>query len=480
MAPEQPHESSKGYDPWMTRRSARQARAELIPLAGFVYVLYRPVSNGSILLPIVLGLGLCGLLGGLQLRNRLAGVLVLLLFIEILFGLTFSLVGRNNPGLTDQMKVFLGFPIVFWLMIFGINERILRHILAALAVGCIAVAATVITYVGNQQGILPQIIPASFLQAQTGARFFDAGSIGSNTAIQFYGLATLAAGAPLWVSSLLVPSSRLLPAKSVRVTAAVTCTVAALIAGRQAIVVTAVLAPVFLSLASWMIGRSRADRLLLTKPQLRQTRARRLGLIFSMLAAIVLLSRVAFRSTTVSAGTIAGAYNSLKASVLGADTGTADTVTRAEESHRLLSAFNDHPLVGSGLGATLSDYQRNPVKPWDFELQYHMLLFTTGIAGAVFALAAASVFVYSARLAVRQQPDLAGCIAVTTVGCLAFLAATASNPYLQAPGYNWALYLPLAAINVALTSADALPSLKSTSAALNPNTFPDSKARLTV
>jgi len=420
------------------------------PLAAFLYILFRPVSNGSILLSILVGLAVLGLAAGIAGGHRIATPLLQLFGIQLLFGITFGLVGVGNPGLPDQLLTFLGFPVVFWLMIYGISEVILGRIMWTLAIGCTAVALTIISYVGSQQGVLPQIIPTHFLQAQTGAVFANA-RIGNQTAIQFYGLATLAAGAPLLVASLLVPNARLLPSRRMCLIAAVTCTVAALVAGRRAIVITTMLAPALLWIASKVIGRARADRSVLSPRELAVVRRRRWGLVGAMVVGVLGVGNLSLGSSTVTGSTVSKAFNALTSTFLGGSaTGDSDALIRRDEARILLGGFRAHPILGNGFGATVPGYQRNPKKPWDFELQYHMLLFDTGLLGVLLALAAAGVLIHAARRAVQARPDLAGCLAVAAVGCLALLAAATSNPYLQAPGYNWALYLPLAVINVAL------------------------------
>lgn len=435
--------------------TAHRLGPALLPLTAFVYVLFRPVSNGKILLPVLIGLAMCGVAVGIVRHRWIACPLVVFLGIELLFGITFGLVGFGNAGLSDQLLTFLGFPIVFWLMIYGIGEIALERVMWALAIGCIIVALTIVAYVGNQQGALPQIIPVRFLQSQTDAFFTDTrvGRVGP--VVQFYGLATLAAGAPIWVASLLVPHAKLLPSIRMRLLAAVSCTVAALIAGRQAILITTILAPAILWFASLVIGRAGADRNAMAPAELARARVRRGWLIVAMVVGVIVVGNFSFKSSTVSGSAITSAFRTLGATYLG--TGTAsnlDTLIRQEESRNLLAGFRAHPIAGSGLGATLPDYWRDEMKPWEFELQYHMLLFDTGILGVIFALAATGVLVYAARRAVKLRPDVAGCLAVATVGCIAMLAAAASNPYLQAPGYNWALYLPIAVINVALMSAN--------------------------
>lgn len=443
----------------VTRASGNRNRVTALPMLGFVYILFRPVSNGKILLPILLGLALCGLVTGVLSKHRLARPLMLFLLIQLLFATVFALVGVGNPGVGDQLVAFLGFPVVFWMMIYGISERMLARVIWAVAIGCTIVGLTLIVYVGYRQGVLPQLVPARLLETQTDA-FFTATRTGrSGGAVRFYGLATLAAGTPIWVASLLVPHDRLLPPLRMRLLAAVSCAVAALVAGRQAIVVTSILAPAFFWLVSTLIGRARADAEKLSRELLLRARRRRIGLVVAMVAGVLIVGKFSFRTTPISGSTVTAAFRTLGAAYLGTGAATdQDTLIRQEESRALLAGFGSSPIFGHGLGAALADYRRDDLRPWNFELQYHMLLFDSGLIGVLFAVAAVGVLIYAARRAMRRRPDLAGCLAVTSVGCLAMLAAAASNPYLQAPGYHWALYLPLAVINVALTSTVPSPA----------------------
>lgn len=431
-------------------------RLALLPLIGFVYVLFRPVSNGNVLLPLLIGLAACGFVVGFFRRHCITPALLLFLGWQLLFGVMFGLVGSGNMGLRDQLQTFVGFPVIFWLIVYGISQVTLARVMWALAIGCTIVGLTIVAYVGNQQGVLPQIIPVSFLKSQTGA-VFDSARFGRTTSIQFYGLATLAGGGPLWVASLLVPRARLLPPMWMRLLAAVSCVLAALVAGRQALVVTTILAPALLWGVSSILGRVRADRAALGAAQLFTARKRNAWLVLGMVAGVSIVGNVSFQRSTVSGSTVGNALKALSATYLGSGALSDDlnTRTRQQEGQMLLTGFREHPILGSGLGATVPHYQRDAVSPWHFELQYHMLLFDTGLVGILFALVAGAIFVFAARSAVKRRPDLAGDVVVASVGCVALLMASASNPYLQAPGYNWALYLPIAAINVALTSVPA-------------------------
>ena len=380
--------------------------------------------------------------------TRIAGPLILLAIVEFGFGVLFSVVGIGNPGQLDQLLTFVGFPLVFWIIVAGITEPILRKVLYTLAVGSSLVGTVIILYIGNQQGVLPQIIPTGLLREQAGADYI---SSTQGSGIQLYSLATLVAAAPIWVASLLVPHSKLLPPLWLRLLAASTCSAAALVAGRRAIVVTVIVAPVLVWLLSRGLGRPGADRLTVSRQERLTARRRRVGLIAAMVAGIVVVGNNAFENSIFSSKVVADSLGALRATFFGGTPSNIDDIIRTDESKILLRGWLQSPIFGHGFGATVPGYFRNSFKPWDFELQYHMLLFDTGLLGALFALAALVIVIVAARQAVLRRPEHAGTLVVTSVGTVSLLLAASSNPYFQAPGYYWSLFLSVAVVNVMLT-----------------------------
>ncbi|MDN5794742.1 MAG: hypothetical protein L0H79_03200 [Intrasporangium sp.] len=119
----------------------------------------------------------------------------------------------------------------------------------------------------------------------------------------------------------------------------------------------------------------------------------------------------------------------------------------------LVSAWSDSPILGHGLGAVLrSGFTRSDDRPWMFELQYHQLLFSTGLVGILLTAAALVVLAVAMRRAAALFPEHRSVIVTTGVASTALLLANASNPYLQAVGHQWGAAIGAAVIGALLKS----------------------------
>jgi GT2 family glycosyltransferase len=137
----------------------------------------------------------------------------------------------------------------------------------------------------------------------------------------------------------------------------------------------------------------------------------------------------------------AAAYIQQRVSGLLGTSSDVSTQIHTAESAQLLGAFWMHPVLGSGLGATLaSGYIRAVEKPYLFELTYHQMLFQLGILGTIaFLFPLVLALVVGARTSLRWAGDGGddGLLKATVgPGALAgLLVASATNPYLfSAPG----------------------------------------------
>ncbi|WP_216320914.1 O-antigen ligase family protein [Deinococcus aestuarii] len=125
---------------------------------------------------------------------------------------------------------------------------------------------------------------------------------------------------------------------------------------------------------------------------------------------------------------------------------TADDVVRFEQANSLIDGWVRRPLVGAGLGAS-SGYVRSE-RTWNYELQYHLHLFQMGVLG-VFLYSLGFAWIYRNGLnLVRLGGDPGSEMIALLTGLTCFLLANATNPYLQAYGNLWTVFLPVAVINL--------------------------------
>ena len=99
---------------------------------------------------------------------------------------------------------------------------------------------------------------------------------------------------------------------------------------------------------------------------------------------------------------------------------------RTSQSSQLIEGFMNHFFFGNGAGATIPGFYRNDNSPWMFELSYHLVLFQSGIVGAV--------FYFSSLLSIAKTIWKRGCISkeyrfAVFVAYLCGLFSNATNPY---------------------------------------------------
>jgi hypothetical protein len=410
----------------------------------FGYILARPVSSNQILVPVLAAMGALAVATILLARRRLAGPLIPALITTFVFGLTGLAAGPTNAGYVSGILVFIAAPLLYWLVATAVDERTLRAAFTAAALVTVWLGATIALFVAQSTGGLPTILP-SWVLDQYGAAFggeFGAVRADSNeyTQISFYGLTTLVATGPMWVASLFVPRDSLLPPQWLRVLAAAAATAGTLAAGRRALALVLVVSPLLAWGIKVVVSRSKVAKL---------TPRQRRHVVLGGGGVLLALSFAPGAS-----GVITAAVGGVWGYATGDDSarGSPDDVLRTYQADRLLDAWSESPLFGHGFGATMRDFSRSAEEPWRWELQYHAILFWTGILGVLLIIAGAALTLNAVMRGARARSDLVPSMVVACTGSAAMLIANATNPYLQAPARVWSIFLPVAIANVMLLS----------------------------
>jgi O-antigen ligase len=241
----------------------------------------------------------------------------------------------------------------------------------------------------------------------------------------------------MWLASLFVRQDAMIPRFPLRVTAAVAGVSGAMLGGRRAIIMGLLIIPI----VAWLVKRTTRVK----------SGPRKVNPTF-VVASLLLIIPVVLALPKIASMPII--TDSLQATVSFFSNSTpdirGDEYVRTYQVERLLGAFADSPIWGHGLGATIAGYQRSERQPWQFEMQYPALLMQTGLIGVAFLAVIAILVVRAVIMASALRPDLLPSLIVTLCGGAAMLIANATNPYLQAPAHYWAIFLPLAVINLML------------------------------
>jgi len=123
---------------------------------------------------------------------------------------------------------------------------------------------------------------------------------------------------------------------------------------------------------------------------------------------------------------------------------------RVEQSKELLAAWWQAPLLGNGFGVPLASGYVRGANPFLFELQYHSLLYKSGVLGLAMVLTVPFMALFILRHAVREalrflspSPAVTLLVAVS-VGVLATSLAGIFNPYLTSIYFGFLAALMLA------------------------------------
>lgn len=417
-----------------TKRPFGTGLVRLLAVLAFAFILFMPVSQGTLL---VVAFGLMVIAAFLTFLNTkrvltlpIAGVAAIALVLGT-FGL---LVGSANPGFANATVIFGWAPLLFFFCISALGQGSIKELLTTSAVMTIISGIYILVYVAGAQGVTPQLIPSTVLEL-TGAGY---GEDGERSAVRFYGLSTLAAAGPMWLTSLFVGKDSMLPGTRLRIAAAASAVAGAAVGGRRAIVLTLLIIPIF----AWIVKRSTREK---------RVAPRKIAPTYVIAGLVATTFGVILAPQIIAAPIVAITLQSTAEFFSGtSSTVAADASIRTYQAERLIDAWSESPIVGHGFGAIMNGYLRDGESPSRFELQYHSLLMQTGIIGALLILLIAAIVWTSMLRAASLRPDLLPSLTVTVCAGAAMLIANASNPYLQAPAHMWAIFLPLAVINMML------------------------------
>jgi hypothetical protein len=414
----------------------------LVSALALAYIVWRPVSSGYALYPTLTVIAALAL-WRVSSRRHVAAPFVASGLLFVFAGAIAAVIGSFNsaPGLAHESTVWFGSFIIWGLWAISLDRAAIRDALLVITIAATLVGGTIVLYTWGQDGAIPQIIPDWLVRAQGAG--FSLTSEGTN--IRYYSLSSLAAAAPLVTAGLLAGKDSLLPSRWLLAVASAVCVTAALVSGRRAIAVVAILTPViaFLFLRALRPTTTRRDR-----P--RDIDLRVVAAVPLLLVGIAIAANfLAVRRVLTSISQAAFVFLDIGRPTIGVK-GAGD-VERDIQATQLLAAFSQKPLFGYGLGARLpTGYYRAVDRPYLFELQYHQLLFTSGLIGFLLVMAAGVAAIVGIRRAARAYPQHVPVLVASATGAAALLVVNASNPYLQAVGHGWGLALVVGVANALL------------------------------
>ncbi len=414
----------------------------------FFFILYLPVTH-NVLKGVIVAVVVAIILGrylicyrGLRLHSTIRKWA---LFYSVA-GIFYILLGLVEvaPGALFSSLVYVIFPLLYIIFIAAATDaKMWIGLLKLLPIAAIAIGLGTLEYLLWTIGIFPNSL------------YVDPGLVrniafyGGYVQMSHYSLSTLVFVVPYLVAALVV-YTKVRPSfisRKILWIAFLLGTGVALLSGRRALLIVIGLAP----LLTWLFRAKLPISIRLASR--RQMLTTLIACVFSVLSIGLYLGRTLNLNWQGLQHLVVEGFDSSDFNQGG--------VVRSEQFQALLRGWEEQPIFGHGLGSYTSDIERSD-RPWEYELQYNLLIFQTGLIGV--ALYGSGVFwlYWKGIKLIRTGSPIGTHMVPVLVGTTSFLLANAVDPYLQTFGQLWPLFLPIGLINWQVVSVKA-PSVKSVS-----------------
>lgn len=383
--------------------------ADVLAAAILAYLIVLPVGHNAVLVSLLLLLGMWCVWRIARHPRRLPPLLLAAAGCAVGAILIGVIGGAGNPGFAHSLISWVAAPVLFWAWASQMDERVLGLFLRFAAWATVVLAGTVLVlWTMGAVGLEPAVWIKVVVDA-------DVSGAWPNVIVGVYGASSLIAVAPLWIVGMFF-QGRALPSRKLMIAAGLLATLAAVVSTRRAALALGLLVPVLIFVAYLaVVGRAWFTR--------RHVHALIVVGGAAVLTAVALL--ITPTGQRMSAGVLA---------LLTGRGGTADEDLRIEQTERLWAGFLESPVFGHGIGAVIPGYARSEARPWNFEMQYNMLLFQVGVVGALLLAASVVLVAWAAVRVVTRRVEARPAVFTTAAAALAVLAANALNGFLALPG----------------------------------------------
>jgi len=361
-------------------------------------------------------------------RKKLNYIVMGWFAILLSFGFIWSLVGalNDNPGLLDLFRLNVIWVVLYALFVFYIdtldkyNSLTKTMVWATIAISLynFAIALSAFDYIPNINDLL-QIDSeyTSHIGIHEGFLHLTSHNIGSLTFLAPF----------VWCLYAIRTHTDFGISRTLLLIAVISSIVAVLISGRRVLWLEMMVAPI----------------LLLTFSHFTSDKGIARNIVKLYLVMFLFLIVAGYYSAT----TLEWNYSDMQEHFTSAFVSEEE---RKDQSIALWNGFLESPLVGSGFGRGVGDVVRDDAHPWNYELSYMLLLYNTGILGSVvYAFCLGQIYYFGIKQIKYDICDISIMISLL-VAFSCFILANATNPYLQSFDFMWALFLPIAYINISL------------------------------
>lgn len=363
-----------------------------------------------------------------------------------LAGVFYILLGliEAAPGALFSSFVYVIFPLVYIIFIAAATDaKIWIELLKILPIAAIAIGLGTLEYLLWTIGVFPNSLYVNPGLVHNIA-FYD-----GYVQMSHYSLSTLVFLVPYLVAALVVYNQEHASFISRKILwiAFLLGTAVALLSGRRALLIVIVMAP----LLTWFFRAKLPISIRLASRK--QVLTTLLACVFLVLSMGLYLGRTVDLDWQGLQDLVVGGFDS---------NFSVGAATRSEQFQALVSGWEEQPVLGHGLGSDTPELVRSD-RPWEYELQYNLLLFQTGLIGVALYGSGVLWLYWKGIKMVRTGSPIGIHMVPVLVGTTCFLVANAVDPYLQTFGQLWTLFLPIGLINWQMVSAKAT-AVKSASA----------------
>jgi hypothetical protein len=408
----------------------------ICPCILFFLMLFVPTTYTEIKIPLIIITITTIAISALKQQKKrvLSDSILNWVSIQVCSGLFFILLGIVNktPGALRVSSVIMAWPVLYTIYIAGIsNKKILENILNVLLISSIVIPSYIITFILATIGAIPSIF---YVEIDQGQIFDDRGN---ELRLNLYSLGSLVFLSPYMISKALSLKKEVLFLRILTYIAVFLTIIALVVSGRRGLLLSSLISPVVHFV---IINLSRED------PKMKKPLPiKNIVIIISLLLSIayVLSSFLGIELQPLIERVI---------SISDFDNDDSN-VTRKEQLHSLLVGWYDSPIFGAGHGASAERYgslRGGEDQPWAYELSYISMLYQTGIVGFLIWWSGIVWIVITSIKIIKTMPAISNQLTNLLTGMIGFLVANASNPYFGKYDHMWAVYLPLAVINLSL------------------------------
>ena len=351
----------------------------------------------------------------------------------------------SAPGALNDMRLYVFWPLLYLLLLSGINLRVLRGLEKTLVFSTGFIAIFVLAYYLSLLKLIPNLhLDALFSSDELLSSKSAIGLSEGHVEMGLPQIGVLDFLVPFVIAAIICrPSEKIWVARKWLVLNFILILPVVILSGRRALQLGTMCAPLF----TLMYG--------LLRP--REEKRYLLKAIGTMTVAVLLLTLIL---VPVLSATTDIEFKGLKERFtagfdFSASNRSDSAVGRVEQYLALMDGWKQAPYIGRGLGASAHKSIRDEKGVWGYELSYVDLLFETGIFGLL-AYAAGMFWLFWSGIKIVREGGAGGKFMVPIlVGLTAYLISNATNPKLNFFDSLWTLFLPLAVINYWLLARES-------------------------